>query len=221
MSSSNPQSERPGAVGLTTFAAVILRTFLLAALWLAVTPATAHAHLVNTGFGPFYDGISHLFLSLDDLLAVLAMALLAGLGGSHHGRLTLFALAAAWLGAGLLGLEVARIEVSWPMASALSFLVVGLLVAINRDLPYLAVAALAITVGLLHGYLNGTAMSQIDGGTLALVGVAAAVFTIVALVAAFVTSLRAAWARVGVRVAGSWIAAIGLLMLGWAARSVG
>jgi urease accessory protein len=37
-------------------------------------------------------------------------------------------------------------------------------------------------------------------------------------VAGLVVSLRAAWARVAVRVAGSWIAAIGFLMLGWALR---
>jgi len=221
MISGNPQSGRPEAVSPATLAVAVLRTSLLAALCLAVTPATAHAHLVTTGFGPFYDGISHLFLSLDDLLAVLAVALLAGLGGSRHGRLTLFALASAWLVAGLLGLETAGIEVSMPASSALSFLVVGLLVAVNLDLPHVAVAALAVTVGLLHGYLNGTAMAELDGGKLALIGVAVAVFTIVALVAAFVTSLRAAWALVGVRVAGSWIAAIGLLMLGWAARSGG
>jgi hypothetical protein len=33
-----------------------------------------------------------------------------------------------------------------------------------------------------------------------------------------VVSLVAAWARIAVRVAGSWIAAIGLLMLGWNLR---
>jgi urease accessory protein len=30
--------------------------------------------------------------------------------------------------------------------------------------------------------------------------------------------LRASWARIAVRVVGSWIAASGLLMLGWAGR---
>ncbi len=213
MISRDPRSERARPVAL--------RTLLLGALCLAGAPATARAHLVSTGFGPFYDGISHLFLSLDDLLAVLAVALLAGLGGPRHGRLTLFALATTWLGGGLLGLEIAELEVSWPAASALSFLVVGVLVAINRDLPHVAVTALAIAVGLLHGYLNGTAMAQTNGGPLALFGIAAAVFTIVGLVAAFVTSLRAAWTRLAVQIAGSWIAAIGLLMLGWAARGVG
>jgi hypothetical protein len=36
--------------------------------------------------------------------------------------------------------------------------------------------------------------------------------------AAFVIQLRAYWARIAVRVAGSWIAASGLLMLGWSFR---
>ena len=31
--------------------------------------APAHAHLMSTGFGPFYDGMTHLILSPDDLLA--------------------------------------------------------------------------------------------------------------------------------------------------------
>jgi hypothetical protein len=44
------------------------------------------------------------------------------------------------------------------------------------------------------------------------------VFVLVALTAALVVQLRAHWARIAVRVAGSWIAASGLLMLGWAVR---
>lgn len=220
MSSSQPRAERPGLSEQARIARA-LRSLLLCALWLVVSPATAHAHLVTTGFGPFYDGISHLLLSLDDLLAVLAMALLAGLGGSRHGRVTLFTLTGVWLAAGLLGLGVAEIEISWPVATALSFVVVALLVVIGRVLPYLALGALAVAVGSLHGYLNGTAMAQTGDGTLALLGIAAAVFAIVALLAAFVTWLSVAWARLAVRVAGSWIVAIGLMTLAWAARSLG
>jgi hypothetical protein len=48
-----------------------------------------------------------------------------------------------------------------------------------------------------------------------LIGTAAAVFVIVALVSAFVVALQRPWTRVAVRVAGSWVAATGLLMLGW------
>ena len=41
---------------------------------------------------------------------------------------------------------------------------------------------------------------------------------LVALVAGQVAALEKEWPRIVVRVAGSWIGAIGLLMLGWAAR---
>ena len=59
-----------------------------------------------------------------------------------------------------------------------------------------------------------------DAGTaiLALIGLSFAVFALIALVSAFVVRLQAGWAKIAVRVAGSWIAASGLLMLGWAAR---
>jgi len=45
------------------------------------------------------------------------------------------------------------------------------------------------------------------------------VFTLTALVTSLVVPLRMVWARVAVRVAGSWIAAVGLLLLGWTLRS--
>jgi hydrogenase/urease accessory protein HupE len=155
----------------------------------------------------------------DDLLGVLAIALLSGLVGARHGRAVLFWLTTAWLVGGSFGLQLDR-EVSLPIANTLSFLVVGALVAADRTLPLALVAGLAAALGLLHGFLNGTAMAEANGGMLALLGIATAVFVLTALVAALVVELRAAWARVAVRIAGSWIAAIGLLMLAWALRGI-
>ena len=203
--------------GKTTMLRQIGSFVLLSAICLLALPAAAQAHLVSTGFGPFYDGITHLALSPDDLLGVLAIALLSGLCGARHGRAVLFTLSATWLVGGLLGLQIDR-EISLPVVNTLSFLVVGGLVATDRKLPLALVAGLTLALGLLHGFLNGTAMAQAGGGMLALMGIATGVFVVVALVTAFVVSLRVAWARVAVRVAGSWIAAIGLLMLGWALR---
>jgi hypothetical protein len=68
--------------------------------------------------------------------------------------------------------------------------------------------------------LNGTAIAQVGGGFLALFGISVAVFVLTALISALVVSLKAQWARVTVRVAGSWITAIGLLMLGWTYRGM-
>jgi hypothetical protein len=41
---------------------------------------------------------------------------------------------------------------------------------------------------------------------------------LVTLAAAFVVRLRRPWARIAIRVIGSWIVASGLLMVGWAGR---
>ena len=101
-----------------------IRGRLLVVLAVGVaSSADARAHLANTGFGPFYDGMYHLVLAPEDLLPVIALALL---------------------------------------------------------------------------------------------GVATAVFVLFSLVSGLVVRLEALWARTAVRVAGSWIAAVGLLMLGWA-----
>ena len=54
---------------------------------------------------------------------------------------------------------------------------------------------------------------------LGLVGIVTTLFVTVVLVAALVVGLRAPWSRIAVRVAGSWIAAIGLLLLGWPFRA--
>ncbi len=70
---------------------------LLAALLVAGAPLPAQAHLVTTGAGPFYDGAAHFFLSFEELLPVLALALLAGLRGARYGRWLIAVLPPAWL----------------------------------------------------------------------------------------------------------------------------
>jgi len=194
----------PGAVTAATLS-----------MWLL--PADASAHLVNTGFGPFYDGLYHLFLTPEDLVPVVALALLAGLRGPRFGRWSLFVLTAAWLAGGVLGLQQ-QTEVSLPLLTAVTLLTLGALVAADRALPLPVVTALGLVLGLLQGYLNGTAMAQAGLGVTGLIGIGCAVFAIVALVAAFVVSLKVPWARIAVRVAGSWIAAVGILLLGWTFR---
>jgi urease accessory protein len=94
----------------------------------------------------------------------------------------------------------------------------GGLPAANAQLSLPVTTALAVLLGLYHGYLNGTGMGSSVSADVALLGLIFAVFVLVALAAAFVVCLRAQWTRIVVRVAGSWIAASGLLLLGWATR---
>jgi len=180
-------------------------------------PTLAEAHLVQTGFGPFYDGLSHFALTPDDLLSVVALALLGGLSGARAGRHVMLALPAAWLAGGIAGLLRPVLDAS-PAVTTVSFLILGLLVVLDRGLPASVIASGAIVFGVVHGFLNGAAMSRVGLGLVGLLGIVAAVFTLAALLAALVVSRRRPWERIAVRVAGSWITAVGLLMLGWLFR---
>ncbi len=118
---------------------------------------------------------------------------------------------------GLAGLAFPTIS-SAPVLTTASFLALGGLVAAEARLRPEWVIALAVVVGLLHGNLNGAATSQARLGTLGVVGIVSTLFVVTALAAALVMAIRARWGRIAVRVAGSWIAAIGLLLLGWSLR---
>jgi urease accessory protein len=191
--------------------------FVVALLAALLLPGRAEAHLVNTGFGPFYDGISHLFVTAQDLLAVIALALLAGLSGKATSRTVIFSATGAWAIGGWLGVTLAPDE-PWLALATPGFFVLGALVAADRDLSRRLVAALAIGVGLIHGFLNGAEAAASRIGLVGLAGSVSALFVLLVLVAAAGVSLAPTKARVVLRVAGSWIAAIGLLMLGWAFR---
>ena len=187
------------------------------AVTMAVAPS-AQAHLMNTGFGPFYDGLTHLFVSPEDLLPVIALALLAGLRGPRFGRSVLFVLPVAWLVGSTTGAWIAP-QLSLPRLEIILTIGLGALLAADCPLPLAFVAALAILLGLLRGILNGSELAKTgSSGQMVAVGVAVGLFVSVSLLAGQAASVRVRWARVALRVAGSWIAAIGLLMLGWATR---
>ena len=199
-----------------------LRSRLLAAVGLlavgvAAAPAPAQAHLVTTGLGPVYDGITHLVVSPSDLLMVAALALLAGLGGPARGRQVLAILPLAWLAGGLLGLQGST-EIFLPAAMALALLLAGVLVALDLELPRVVVGLLTAILGLFWGVMNGSALAEAGAGILGLLGIVVTVMAVMTLVAGLVVGARAAWARIVFRVAGSWIAAIAILMLGWAIK---
>jgi urease accessory protein len=195
---------------------------LLAGMLAAATPA--QAHLMNSGFGPFYDGLAHPLISPEDLLPAVAVTLLAGLGGARFGRFVLATLPAAWLAGMAVGAGMAAgWAIGLPSAPAWLNAVVtallGALVASDLRLPLALVIVVAAGLGALHGYDNGRDLANTTGALLAIVGIACSLFAVVSLVAGQVAVLRAQWTRLAVRISGSWIAAIGLLMLGWSMRS--
>ncbi len=188
----------------------------LTPLALMVSGSPAEAHLVTTGLGPVYDGISHFLMSPEDLVPVLALALLGGQCGVEVSRRVLFVLPAAWLAGGLVGLAAAVApppDLTW-----LIFIGLGGLVAAHITPPSAAVITLASALGLFKGFINGLEMNSAGARVVPLIGIAVTVFVLTALAAAAAIALTWAPAKIALRVLGSWTTATGMLLLGWSLR---
>jgi urease accessory protein len=190
---------------------------LLSALAFAL-PASAHT--IDNRFGDFYGGALHPLTALEHALPILALGLLAGQQGERAARwlVPVFPLALL-IGAGLAA--VAPPLSAMRLLNAVSFVVLGLLVAAGWRLPLPALIALGVVFGVSHGYENGRAMAPDTSIHLFILGVAAAGGLVTALVSAATIDLAARpWSRVAVRILGSWIAAIGIMTIGLAWRPV-
>lgn len=188
-------------------------TIIFVALWCALFPPEANAHLVTTGMGPTYDGIGHLLLSPDDLIPVLAIAIYGGLRGTGAARNALFVVPLAWFIGGVIALLFPN-ALAMNIPPAVSFILLGGLVAADLPLPTPLIAIVVALTGLVHGYANGIALMN-GPHTLGLLGIAVTLFVMIALAAAVVVTLKRPWQRIVCRVLGGWIVAIGVLMLGW------
>jgi hydrogenase/urease accessory protein HupE len=173
------------------------------------------AHIVQTGWSVFYDGAAHVWSTPSDLLAALAVGLLAGLRGAS--RWTLIALPSAWVAGGVLGAQDPSGGIL-PLASAISVTLCGCLAAMDLALPRSLLAVLAGAVGGLHGYANGATLSHGRSVPMLVSGAALAALAIATMANVLVATSRAPWQRIAARVAGSWIAATGLLLIGWQLR---
>jgi urease accessory protein len=188
----------------------------IAGVALAVWLRPAEAHLVETGLGPIYDGVAHLALSPEDFVPIVGAALLEGLRGKAHARIAILLVPIAWfVGGALGGFPGAPILVAPSWAP---FMIIGGLVAADLYLPIGVAATLFGSLGFVLGYPNGIAMAQYGQGLRGVFGSTVVIFVLVTLVAALAARWGSGWIRIAWRVAGSWIAASGLLLLGWALR---
>lgn len=183
----------------------------------ALVPRAAQAHLVNTGLGPVYDDITHLFITPEDLLTAITLALYCGLLGASASRLGMFVFPVVWCIGGFIGLHT-TFDSSLPVA-AFSFVLLGVLVAADTALPRRYLVVLIVLVGLVHGIFNGQAL-QAGPAERGLIGTICALFILMTLASAGVVALKPEWTRIAVRVLGSWVSASGILLLGWHLRGV-
>jgi urease accessory protein len=164
--------------------------------------------------------LHHPLFSAAHALPLLAAGLWAGQSGGRAGQ----ALVVALVVGAALGIVAVKIGSAPPWRSAAVFgamIAFGGLAAMRLRLPWPAAGALGLACGIWQGAL-GT-VPPFQGGT----GDWTATQTIVAAVLAPLVgyqlamrarAMRAQWPRVVVRVAASWIAAAGILLLAFTLR---
>ena len=188
---------------------------LIAAFTLLLLSQKADAHLVSTGAGPFYDGTAHFFLTFEEILPVIALSLFAGLRGPRYGRWMIAILPLCWIIGGILGFSK---SVPLPaFTTGLVMLLTGALLATDSKLSIKIVIGITALFSFLLGFLNGIEMP--NGSILEIIGSATAAFIVAVLCAALAVALNHGWTRIALRVAGSWVTALGLLVLGWSMKA--
>jgi hypothetical protein len=187
---------------------------------LSLVAVPAHAHLIETGLGPIYDGVLHFALTPEDVAPTLALALFAGLRGAAHGRAAMLTLPAAWFVTGCIGIAAAGLanDIALGAVAWLPLLLFGGLAAGDVRVSHRVTMILAIALGAFLGFENGATMAPPGPGLSGLAGVVTCAFVVVALTAALVASRETQLMRTAARVIGSWIAASGVLLLGWSFR---
>lgn len=193
--------------------------FAIATAALVLAPASASAHLMATGMGPVFDGISHFGLSPEDFLPVIALGFFAGLRGPAHSRMSLGAVTLAWFAGGLAAISgFALPDLALSSLTAALFMLIGILLAANIGLPTALCAFLGAGLGLVRGMADLSGVDESVAHTLSLLGMTASVFAVFAIAASLTIPLKRLWIIVAARVGGSWIAALGLLLVGWIVR---
>lgn len=186
------------------------------ALFFAATPAHAHG---NANLGDFYAGLFQPVFHFEFLLGGLAIALWS----TQQSGNTPFAICAGFVG-GVLAGSVAALLGQSPEAAAwgprIAMGIGGPLVAARVSVPLAVGTSLAVVAGLAHGNAAaGAELSQIARPVLWTLGLGGGVALLGAYANAATQRFPAFWMQVGVRVVGSWIAAIGLLVSVVAARA--
>lgn len=177
-----------------------------------VAPAVVDAHPMK-GVEDFYAGMLHPITVVEFAVPMMALGLCAG----QQDRETARDMVAAFpitCGLGASMAFVVAVPGHLVVISYICMVVLGILVALAVRLPSSLAIALTAFVGLTIGWANGAELTEgvspyrfVSG--LMLCGLLSIVYGV-----GLVRHLKAPWALFAVRVVGSWIAALGILVSG-------
>ena len=186
-------------------------TAALAVLSVSGWPTPVGAHPM-TGVGDFYTGMLHPLTTVEFALPLVALSLLAG-QQRRETAIRLMVTIPLALGLGAVTALVVPIPPGIHWVNVGSMVVLGGLVASVPALPIVPVLVLAAVPAVTVGLANGAELGDMSAGRF-IPGLALGGFLLVTYGVGCVRRLRAPWMHMGLRVVGSWIAAVGVLSLG-------
>ena len=167
--------------------------------------AAFHVPASLAGAVNYLSGVEH-------VLGAIAMGLLAGQCGRNA-----IAASFAVLSMGLIGGAIASgytVTVPYVDVTNLGAAAgIGVLVALRFPVGLTALAGIGFLLGLAQGYSNGLAIRIDTAEVLFIAGIVAACLSILSLASTVALAARAPWQAIAVRAAGSWIAAIAIIVL--------
>ena len=178
----------------------------------ALAPLPAFAHPMQ-GVGDFYAGMLHPVVTIETVLPLIAFSLLAGQQRRETAAYLLATFPAALIVGALLatrGNAPAYLGVIQLTLTA-GF---GVLVALGRRVPSWLLNALGTVLAICVGWGNSSEVFGQVSRFRFIAGLAVVGLLLLVYGNGLVRNLKREWTQIAVRVVGSWIAAVSILVLG-------
>jgi len=190
-------------------------------LFLLLLPKTAFAHAPIPGIEGFYAGLLHPLIEITQGLLLIGLGVLIAQHPRAITKRALLLFLVALMSSGLVNFVIPGLAIAELILLPLA-LIVGVLVAIARPLHQMVVIPLVLAAGITSGTISvpeaGALSAMIITATGSFVG--AIVIFLYAFGAAdwLLSKTERPWLSIGLRIIGSWVAAICLLMLALSLR---
>jgi urease accessory protein len=192
---------------------------------LLASAESADAHIVASRLGDFYAGALHPLTDLQDLILWVALGVLAGSLGASKGKWLVLVFPLGLLAGLVLGLASGVVSAG-PVTDAGMITVLGLALAAEMRIPAASLCLVALGLALIRGAANSGGVGPETNQLLFAAGLAGAGYATITLTVALTLAFRGAdagtsiaWRGIAIRAFGSWVAAIGLMMGGFALAS--
>jgi urease accessory protein len=186
---------------------------------------SAQAHIVASRLGDFYAGALHPLTDLQDIILWVAMGVLAGSLGAARGRWLVLVFPLGLLAGLVLGRAFGVLSAG-PAVNAGMILVLGLLLAAAARLPTALLCVIAFGLAVRRGAANTSDLGPETDRLLFAAGLACAGYAAITLIMALTLAFRGPdagpsleWRGIAIRAFGGWVAAVGLMMVGFALAS--